>query len=585
MSTTARKSVLSSGKGERVVTPEILEFEVEKKFLKSLYDFLEHEKRYLRCPEEGPSELRYVLYRSVFNKLIVQSSTFKRILLSIKTEYDQVIMAISQTLEDSRCSQDSLKASSLQLRSIEACESRAVRLKERISRLRKENVELQQEIDRQRSCREQRMWIPGLTVAESEDSELLEKHLDQLQSQREALLERRRQCVSVEVRAWLDTELQVSEQWRESTEADNRRLKLLYKRLGCVYTHLCSWREEGQHFPLEELLHSALHNVTHTTVTEDDLRSIDTELLESEEPTGVDESEHLTQHLHRFVELFDSGQYKEAAEHAALSPRGLLRNIHTVHMFKAVTGPPHSAPPLLLLFHALLISTPVGHRLPEPVSYEGVCCALEQGQWQLLSHAFNFDKLTLSERLGDILAQYAQKNSSVYHSDMLLALATVNYKVCGSHRSMALSMYRRGLTHSTVDFMRHCEELTAEDYLWVFCQRPSLSLLQLLTRPERGGAMLSVGVVCAALLSDSQLQEFALQLLDSFSEGAGVLEAAILEDSASTVDQWSEIAAVCSTVSRSDLTHSIMSVLLSQSGTQVLSSEPEGAQLTQHIFM
>ncbi|XP_033836027.1 clathrin heavy chain linker domain-containing protein 1-like [Periophthalmus magnuspinnatus] len=577
---------MSLGKVEEVLTPEVLECESEEKFVKSLDDFIEHEKQYLKCPQEGPSELRYVLYRSVFNKLIVRSSSYKRILLSIKTEYDSVIRAIDQKLEESRISQDTVKASRPQPRSIDACERRAASLRDRISVLQKENGQLQQEIDRQKSLREQSMWIQGLTVAESEDLELLEKHLAHLQTRRQALLERRSQCVCEEVRTRLSTEQDARESWRDSMEDDNTKLKLLYKRLRCVYDHLCSWREGGQRPPLEELLQSVTEEVTHTTVAEDDLLSIDTELLESEEPTGVNESEYLTEYLDRFVELFDSAQYEEAAQQAAHCPRGLLRNLHTLNMFKAVTAPPDSPPPLLLFFLSLVTTTPVGQRLPESVSYEGVRCALEQGHWQLLTHAHNFEKLTSSERLGDVLTEHAQKNPSVYLSDMLLALASENYRVSGAHRKLCLSMCRRGLTHSAVELMRRSEDLTSEDYLWVFRQQPSLCLLKLLTRPEGGGAMLSVGVVCVALLSDSQLQEFSVQLLDSLDRtGPGVLEAAILQDSFSTVEEWSEIAAVCSTVQRSDLAHTIRSVLLSQSGTGVLSSDPEGALLTQHIYM
>ncbi|XP_055018431.1 clathrin heavy chain linker domain-containing protein 1 [Boleophthalmus pectinirostris] len=586
MTSTPRKSRVCPGKGKRVLTPEILDCDSEEKFVKSLHDFIEHEKRYLKCPQEGPSELRYVLYRSVFNKLIARSSSYKSVLLSIKTEYDSVIRAITQRLEETRISQDSVKASRLQLRSIEACESRVVSLRDRISVLQKENIQLQQEIDRQNSLREQTMWIPGLTLADSENLELLEKHLSHLQTRREALQERRSQCVSMEVRTTLSKEEEATQRWRNSMKEENMQLKLLYKRLRCVYDHLCNWREGGQRPPLEEEVQLVRKEVTHTTVTEDDFLTIDTELLESEEPTGVDESEYLTEYLNRFVDLFDSAQYKEAALQAAHSPRGLLRNLHTVHMFKAVTAPPHSPPPLLLLFHSLITTVPVGQRLPESVSYEGVCCALEQGHWQLLTHAHNFDKLTCSERLGDILTEHAQKNASVYLSDMLLAMASQHYKACGAHRKLSLSMCRRGLTHSAVELMRRCEDLTPEDYLCVFRQQPSLSLLQLLTRPAGGGGKLSVGVACAALLSDPQLQEFALQLLDSLNRrGPGVLEEAILQDSGGTVEQWSDISDVCSLLQRSDLSHAIRSVLLSQSGTEVLSSDPEGALLTQHLYM
>lgn len=54
---------------DRQSTPDILISESDERFFQSLYDFIEHEKRYLRCPEEGPDDLRYIIYRSVFNKV------------------------------------------------------------------------------------------------------------------------------------------------------------------------------------------------------------------------------------------------------------------------------------------------------------------------------------------------------------------------------------------------------------------------------------------------------------------------------------------------------------------------------------
>lgn len=582
-----QKSRLSSRKNDRVSTPEILECESDEKFLKSLYNFIDHEKRYLQCPEEGPDELRYIIYRSVFNKVTAWSSSYKRILLRIKAEYDDIVRAVSKKEEEMRATQRTLKASSLKPQSLQTCQSRASALKKRISVLQKENATLQQEIDKQKLRREQSMWIPGLTVAESEDPELLDKHLERLRSQRAALIDRKSQCVSVEVKARLDSEAKNKELWREKLHKDNTRLKLQYRRLRSVYNALCSWETERPKAPLEDYLDSVLEEVRKTTVTEDDFCNIDTELLESEEPTGVNESEYLTNYLNRFVELFDSGQFEEAARHAAHSPHGVLRNLQTMNMFKGVTSPASSHHPLLLFFHSLIMTTPPKHRLPETVSLLGVQCALEQGKWRLLTHAVSQDKLTFSESLGDILTEYALKNASFYEADTLLALATINYQACGLHRKTALSMSRRGLIHSTVELMRNCRDFTPDDCLWVLCHSPSLGLLQLLTVADRGqAAMLSLGAVCATFLADSQFQEIALQLLDSLvKKGRGVFEAVMLEDSGSTVDDWNYIASVCSTLKRPDLTQTIIFILLNQSGTVVLSPDPLGAQLTEHIFL
>lgn len=95
-------------------------------------------------------------------------------------------------------------------------------------------------------------------------------------------------------------------------------------------------------------------------MTDDDARSINAELFEDKEPTGVDESKLVMDHLDRccvqrllisvcelcrlsesslslsvrFIELFESAQYEEAALLAARSPRGVLRNLDTMEMFK-----------------------------------------------------------------------------------------------------------------------------------------------------------------------------------------------------------------------------------------------------------
>lgn len=63
----------SPKKGESSATPDILSSDRDETFFRSLYEFIEHEKEYQECPEEGPDQLRYVIYRSVFNKVFFKS--------------------------------------------------------------------------------------------------------------------------------------------------------------------------------------------------------------------------------------------------------------------------------------------------------------------------------------------------------------------------------------------------------------------------------------------------------------------------------------------------------------------------------
>lgn len=51
-------------------TADILTTDSDRSFIQSLYEFMEHEKKCLQCPGEGPDELRYTVHRSVFSKVL-----------------------------------------------------------------------------------------------------------------------------------------------------------------------------------------------------------------------------------------------------------------------------------------------------------------------------------------------------------------------------------------------------------------------------------------------------------------------------------------------------------------------------------
>ncbi|XP_074532438.1 clathrin heavy chain linker domain-containing protein 1-like [Halichoeres trimaculatus] len=566
-------------------TPDILVSGADESFFQSLSKFIEHEKEYLQCPEEGPDELRYFIYRSVFNKVIGRATTYKRLLLTIKSGYDDVIRELQRREDGVRESQRSLVASTSFPKSLITCQRRATHLRDRLCVLQRETADLKQEIRRQQSLKEQSTWIPGVTVAESEDPEALDRHLKHLKAHRDTLIDKKSHCISAEVKAELDTKLQTAELHRDQLSAENCCLKELFKRLRFVSDRLSDWEEETSRVPLEELLGSTVENMKHSTVTEDDVSSISVELFEGEEPVGVDESKVLKDYLDRFMELFDAAKYEEAALHAARSPRGVLRNLNTMEMFRGISDDQGGIHPLLLFFQALLMTLPAGDKLSAALSVELVHCALQHSDTQLINHSVTHNKLTCSEDLGDILTEHAQKNTRV--ADLCLALATVSYEACRLDRKTALSMCKRGLIHNAAEFMNNCKSLTAEDCMWVLSRSPSLSLLQLLTEAQQGqAAILSAGVVLSSLLSDPQQQELALQLLDSsVSRGRAVLEKLILEDIKTSVDEWTNVSRVCSELNRADLSGVILSVLLDQSGTRLLSPDLEGVKLIEHIYL
>lgn len=69
--------------------------------------------------------------------------------------------------------------------------------------------------------------LAGLTVAESEDPEALGGYLKDMETQRDALLDRKGHCVPLEVKTKLDAELQAAKSRRDELSAENNHLTVL----------------------------------------------------------------------------------------------------------------------------------------------------------------------------------------------------------------------------------------------------------------------------------------------------------------------------------------------------------------------
>ncbi|KAF9258879.1 clathrin heavy chain [Marasmius fiardii PR-910] len=114
-------------------------------------------------------------------------------------------------------------------------------------------------------------------------------------------------------------------------------------------------------------------------------------------------------YVKQYQQLFQSGQYGEAAKVAANSPRGILRTVQVIEAFKSAPTPPGGLSPILQYFGILLEKGELNHleslELARPV--------LQQGRKQLLEKWLKEHKLTCSEELGDIVRLH----------DMTLALS------------------------------------------------------------------------------------------------------------------------------------------------------------------
>jgi clathrin heavy chain len=114
-------------------------------------------------------------------------------------------------------------------------------------------------------------------------------------------------------------------------------------------------------------------------------------------------------YVKQYQQLFQSGQFGEAAKIATNSSRGILRTVAVIKLFKQAPAPPAGLSPILQYFGTLLEKGELNHlesvELARPV--------LQQGRKQLLEKWLKENKLTCSEELGDIVRQH----------DMTLALS------------------------------------------------------------------------------------------------------------------------------------------------------------------
>ncbi|KAF0366022.1 Clathrin heavy chain [Gigaspora margarita] len=107
-------------------------------------------------------------------------------------------------------------------------------------------------------------------------------------------------------------------------------------------------------------------------------------------------------YVKKFMDLYQAGQYNEAAKVAANGPRGVLRTQQTIERFKSVPVQPGTLSPILQYFGIILEKG----ELNKYESLELARPVLAQGRKQLLEKWLKEDKLECSEELGDIVRQH-----------------------------------------------------------------------------------------------------------------------------------------------------------------------------------
>ncbi|CAL1714911.1 unnamed protein product [Somion occarium] len=210
-------------------------------------------------------------------------------------------------------------------------------------------------------------------------------------------------------------------------------------------------------------------------------------------------------YVKQYQQLFQSGQFSEAAKVAANSPRGILRTAQVIESFKQAPAPPGGLSPILQYFGILLEKGELNHlesiELARPV--------LQQGRKQLLEKWLKENKLTCSEELGDIVRLH----------DLTLALsiylrANVPNKVIacfaetGQTDKVVLYAKKVGYTPDYVGLLQHIMRTNPE--------KGAEFAAQLVN--DESGPMVDVERVVDIFMSQNMIQPATSFLLDALKE-------------------------------------------------------------------
>ncbi|OJT09644.1 Clathrin heavy chain [Trametes pubescens] len=210
-------------------------------------------------------------------------------------------------------------------------------------------------------------------------------------------------------------------------------------------------------------------------------------------------------YIKQYQQLFQSGQYGEAAKIAANSPRGILRTAQVIESFKQAPSPPGGLSPILQYFGILLEKG----ELNQHESLELARPVLQQGRKQLLEKWLKENKLTCSEELGDIVRPY----------DMTLALsvylrANVHNKVIacfaetGQIDKILLYAKKTGYTPDFVGLLQHIMRTNPEKGAEFATQLAK----------DEGGPLVDVERVVDIFMSQNMIQPATSFLLEALKD-------------------------------------------------------------------
>ncbi|XP_022335234.1 clathrin heavy chain linker domain-containing protein 1-like isoform X2 [Crassostrea virginica] len=564
--------------------PPIITNESDRVFLLDLNDYIEDEIIKVNSKE---AEQRYIIYRNAFNKVIEYVTAYKPLLTAIKKEYEVTIESIRKGQREADYLNGKLKAMASEPSTIRNYKKRADELEERIGIIEKDNEKLQQQLQELRSKRQRkeelerevaeppkrelkkdRRLIPGLSLEEATDLNLLYKNLDILDRQlKELNISFRTRYVpksqKVDFKNKLDTKVNTRDQllrqgliyrakrYRlkiavEAAQAYNR-FKPPHQTVGDAVTFAIA---QATGLPVQEKETGGQEQAQGEGEKREGSPSTVPSSFEDDDPNKEKEAEMMLEYIEKFNELFEDGKYEEAAIHAANSPKGILRTSATLAKFRDVKVRLTHRSPLLAFCDAIMASVEAtGAKPGSELSTECVECALNENRLDLLSHWISQDRLSSSRQIGDLISGHCA--CKVPCKCGCQALAQNVYTKLHLHHQAIICLLKQGRVHAGIQYAKHKSPFTKEMYVEVLRMCPSIQLMQaLVAADDQGSRPLPIGVVILTVLENNSfdlvlpfIQELQNKTADD-DPNTSLFHDAVLDDLETSPEQWDSLVKI-----------------------------------------
>uniref|UniRef100_A0A8D2D8P7 Clathrin heavy chain linker domain-containing protein 1 n=1 Tax=Sciurus vulgaris TaxID=55149 RepID=A0A8D2D8P7_SCIVU len=566
----------------------------DKEFLECMQRYIITEIEKVGCNEEGPADEYYIIYRNVFNKVIDYVTAYKSILTSIKKEYDTFIETLKKDRRTAFFLHGKLKVLAAEPTAFVYYQRRIIQLEAKIRIIENNSLKIQLQIDQMRQLKaeydtkEAKYYtfskdpskpIPGMTLQDSVNLDALRKYRKRLEDKyreiKQAMLVK---YVPIQRMADFDEEMIVLLKRRDIAENLNEKLQFRHQRLQIISYALTSWVKSDMSTSFQDFV----EEIQKTKDLHGDQGFVE-ELLE-DDPSRTKNADVILYYIERFNELISLGEYEKAAYFAANSPRRILQNMGSVDKFKAIGKIRGKTLPLLLFFEAIFsTSHAFKHPVDADLTLEGIKCGLSEKRLDLVINWVTQEKLTFSEKAGDVICDYGEQDT--FNKSKCLALAQNIYSECGLHKKALFCLCKQGQIHGAVEYIHQFKDFTSDDLIKLITLCPQTELIQCLTEEKNGKPpFLSFGLAILHLFSVN-MEKVGIKLLQEVNKGGkDAVERLVISDSYCSIENWQKLANICLQNGFDKLSNDIMSILRSQAGVSEIFEEDDTVNLMEHVF-